>query len=334
MAKGKFLLNTLKKSDEKEGITLIITFSRKVFVPYFFRAFNEMLLPKKDIHLLVYDNTEDEPLRKELEQEIDFLNFGWKSVRFYKSYLKGKGNIMGSGNEQFKKSKLQNIWSMWLSMKKMIKTDTFFVLEDDTIAPPDAFKKLLLALGRSKSIGLVTAIETGRFAYPWLPVRLGVHKLKMDGLKVLERRSFPPNTKGIKPVDAAGVYCFAARTKAYLSGFHGYDPIALKVPFFGLDNVLTYNMTLHGWKVLADFSCWCSHLQATSARIIAFSKEQAIEQADIWLPKFNNYAHGVEIKTKKQKSRRYQVHKPAQSWELFPGRYTDDDIFNSSNSSL
>ena len=316
MGNGRFLVNTLQKSEEKGGVTLILTFSRKVFVPYFFRAFNNMTLPKKNIHLIVYDNTDDGPLQAELMKELEFCFHGFKSIRFYKSYLKGKGNITGSGNEQFKNSKLQNIWSMWIRMKRMITTETFFVLEDDTICPPHAYTRLMRLLMRNKRIGFVTAIETGRHSYPWLPVRLGVHKVKMQGMKVLERISFNPNTKGVVPVDAAGVYCFAARTQAYLDGFKGYNPISLKVPFFALDNVLTWNIKNSGWKVYADFSLWCSHLEASSCRIIAFGKDQAVEMMDIWVPTCNNYANGVEIKRKGQKARRLQVRKPALSFCL------------------
>jgi len=316
--RGRFLFNNLKPEEKKEGITLIITFSRKLFVPFFFAAFKNLKLPRKDIHLLLYDNTDDEPLAQELLAEFDKIKEQFKSARFYKSYLKGRGNISGSGNEQFRNSKLHNIWLMWNSMKKMIFTDTFFVLEDDTICPPDAFSRLYKLLMSSKRIGFATGIETGRNPRPWLPVRLGVHKIKMQGLKILERRSLSPYLKGVHPVDAAGVYCFAARTKAYLDGFEGYDPIALKVPFFGLDNVLTWNMKKHGWRVLADFNVWCLHLEASSARVIAFGKDQAVEMIDIWLPHANNYACGVEVKKKNQKARRLQVKKPAPSWSLEP----------------
>jgi len=316
MGRGKYLVNTLKKSNEKIGTTIICTFSRRIFVPFFFAAFNKMILPKAGLHLIIYDTTEDEPLKDALMQELEFCFHGFKSVRFYKSYLKGKGNIIGSGNEQFKKSKLQNIWSMWCRMKRMIKTETFFVLEDDTICPPNAFMRLMGLLQRDSRIGFVTAIETGRHAYPWLPVRLGVHKVKMRGMKVLERRSFPPDTQGVRSIDAAGVYCFAARTAAYLDGFKGYDPVSLKVPFFALDNVLTWNIKQHGWRVYADFSTWCAHLEASSARIIAFGKDQAVEQADIWIPSCNNYSSGVEVKKRGQKARRLQVRKVAQSFSL------------------
>lgn len=299
-----------------EGITVVVTFSRQIYVPFFFAAFKNLKLPRKDVHLLVYDNTCDEPLGQALQKEIEPLISQFKSVRLYKSYLKGRGSVNGTGNEQFRNSKLQNIWLMWNHMKKMIFTDTFFLLEDDTICPPDAFSRLYKTLMSSKRIGFVTGIETGRFATPWIPVRLGVHHVKMKGLKVLERHSLNPNTTGIVPIDAAGVYCFAARTKCYLSGFEGYDPAILKVPFFALDNVLVWNMKHHGWRILADFNVWCTHLQAGPGRIIAFGKDQAVEMIDLWCPKYSCYYPPFEIKKKGLRCRRFLVTKHAPMFEL------------------
>jgi len=314
--KGKYLINNLKEKDKGEGITLVCCFSRKLFVPIFFSALKNMKLPRKDMHLLVYDNTEDTPLADALLDVINPIIKDYKSVRLYKSYLKGKGNILGSGNEQFKRSKLFNIWSMWKKVYHMIYTPTFFQLEDDTIAPPHAFEKLYAVFQDKNDVGLVTGISTGRHAYPWTPVRLGVHYIKMKNFKVMQRISLKPNCKGLKEIDASGVYCFVADTKAFMTGFNGYDPVAFKTPFFALDNVLTWNIKEHGYRIFADFDVWVTHLQASSARIIAFGKEQALQMADIWIPEFNNYAQAVEIKRKNQRFRKTRVFKPAPSWEI------------------
>jgi len=317
---GKYLINTLEKSEREEGTTLICCFSRMLFVPYFFAALKKIKMPRKDIHLLIFDNTQDGLLQIKLEEAIKKIQNKYKSVRFYKSYLKGRGSIAGSGNEQFDNSKLYNIWSMWkrlfVNKNKMIFTPTFFQLEDDEISPPECFEKLFKTLKKDPKIAMVTAISTGRSPYPWFPVRLGVHNLEMKKFKILKRNSLDPNTKGIVDVDCCGVYCFAARTDLYKKGFNNYDPKKYKVPFFGMDNVLTWNIKQQGYKILADFSVWVSHLECSGHRIIAFSKEQAIRMSDIWLPEFNNYAQGVEVKEKGQKPRRYQVRKHAQTWEL------------------
>ena len=244
----------------------------------------------------------------------------FKSVRLYKSYLKGRGNIRGSGNELFHLSKLFNIWAMWKKSYGMVYTDTFFQLEDDTIAPPHAFKRLFSILHKNPKAAMVTGISTGRSNVPWIPVGLGVHRMKMKGFFCLERHSLSPDTKGVVEVDGTGVYCFAARTNAFKKGFKNYDPQKLNIPFFALDNIFIWNIKRQGHKILADFSTWVMHLQASSARIIAFGKDQAIEMMTLWYPPAHNYIQGIEIKKKGQKGRRYKVTKQAQTWELDPDK--------------
>lgn len=318
--KGKYIINTLKKKEAKEGITLICTFSRRIMVPMFFKVLEQMDLPRKDMHLLIYDNTQDVLLEKALMEALSPIRYQYRSIRLYKSYLKGRGNITGSGNEMFKESILYNIWVMWkrlfVSSPKMIFTPTFFMLEDDTIAPPNAFKRLYKTLLRDDNTAIVTGIATGRSPYPWTPARLGVHYINMKGFKLISRNSLHPDTKGIVDIDCCGVYCYVARTELFLKGFEGYDPYIQNIPFFAMDNVLTWNIKRKGYKVLADFRIWCSHLQCSSARIISFGKDQALEMADLWIPKFNNYAQGVEIIPKGSKVRRFRVRKRAESWEI------------------
>jgi len=317
---GKYLINNLKKKDREKGITLICTFSRQVLVKIFFKALDNMDLPRKDMHLLVYDNTEDIGLTESLKEEINNRLTDYLSVRLYKSYLKGKGSIAGSGNEQFKKSKLFNIWSMWKQLYVnhggMIYTPEFFQLEDDTIAPPDAYKRLTKTFYKKPNSAMVIGIETGRGAVPWNPVRLGVHMCKVENNTFLWRHSLSPFTRGIKKVDCCGVYCFIVDTKIFHDAFDEYDPGKMKIPFFGMDNYLTWKITNAGYDILADFNVWCSHLQCSAGRIIAFSKDQAVEMYDKWLPECNNYCQGVEVKKLNQRSRRYQVRKQAFTIEL------------------
>ena len=317
---GKYIINNLKKKDREEGITLISTFSRELFVPIFFKTLEQMKLPREKIHLLIYDNTQDVSLSNALQEAMKGYGDKYKSIRLYKSYLKGRGSIKGSGNERFKTSKLWNIWQMWIrifqSPQTMVHTPTFFMMEDDTICPSNSFNKLYKSLMASEKIAMVTAIATGRNNKPWDSVRLGVHNVTMKGKKLIRRESFHPDTKGIKEINGAGVYCFVARTKGFNSGFDGFDPISFKTPFFAMDNVLIWNIVNHGYKVLADFSVWCSHLQASAARVIAFGKYQAVEMIDIWIPEINNYAQGIEIKRTNQRNRKYRVRKMAESWEI------------------
>jgi len=318
--KGQFVINTLKKSDRKKGITLVVTCSKLQVLPFFFKSLKDMDLPREDMHLLVYDNTDDQNFLENLVSEIDeFLCpkcRQFRSIRLYKSYLPPKGTLTGVGNEIFSNSKISNIWHMWRKIKSMIYTDIFFQLEDDTIAPPDSFTRLYKILMSDPKIGFVTAIETGRNNIPYFPVRLGVHKVIVKNGFLYKRESFHPDTKGVQEIDAAGVYCFVARTKAYLSAFVDYDPDSKAFSIFAMDNVLTYNMKKHGWKLFADFDMWCGHLQVSFGRICIFTPEQALQFVDIWVPECNSYAISVEKKSKNQKIRRRSIRNPAPCFDL------------------
>ncbi|GAI59706.1 unnamed protein product, partial [marine sediment metagenome] len=205
--KGKYIINTMSKKDYKEGITLVLTCSKMTLLPFFFEGLKKMDLPRENMHLLIYDNTNDPYFLGKLRDEIDDLLCPkckqFKSVRLYKSYVRPRASITGSGNEKFSASKISNIWRMWKKIHDIIYTDTFFQLEDDTICPPDAFKRLYKLLMDDSKVGFVTAIETGRNALPYIPVRVGVHKIIMKKDRLIKRESFSPNTTGIQKIDSA-----------------------------------------------------------------------------------------------------------------------------------
>jgi len=280
-------------------ITLVCTFSRKVMIQPFFKALVDMDLPREKIHLLIYNNTDKLILREKLEEVVKIfqqdLTPKFKEITLYTSNRQGGSTLMGEDNDNFNTSKLNVIWEMWKDLQTMIKTDVFFLIEDDTIAPPHAFYKLMNDLFSLDKAGFVIGISTGRSTLPYQPVRLGVHYMTMVNNKIIERISLSPNEQGIKEIDSSGVYCFAAFKKAWLSGFEGMDEYVYKLPFFGMDNALTYNIKKHGYKIYADFDVWVDHLQMCGATLSAFNKKQAVIMADIWMEKFNNYAQGIKL---------------------------------------
>ena len=175
----------MKRKDYKEGITLVLTCSKTPLLPFFFKSLKDMELPRENMHLLIYDNTSDPAYLEKLMDEIDELMCPkckkFRSIRLYKSYRKPRGTLRGSANEKFSVSKIYNIWMMWKEIYHMIYTDIFFQLEDDTIVPPDTFKRLYGLLMNDSKVGFVTAIETGRNSLPYMPTRVGVHNIIIKG---------------------------------------------------------------------------------------------------------------------------------------------------------
>jgi len=317
---GRYLINTLNKKMMKQGITLIITVSKETLLDFFFDAFDKMDLPRENMHLLVYDNTDSVTLASRLIYEVDKRDNQFLSVRLYKSYMKARGTVTGTGNEIFSRSKNFNIWSMWKKIYWMVYTEDFFQLEDDGIYPIDTFHRLNSTFKKDPKIAFVTGIEVGRTFQIHQPVRCGVHRMKFRGDLLLERHSLNPNTKGVVPIDGSGVYCFIADTKAYQDAFDGFEAGAVMSSLFSMDNGLTYNLKQHGWKLYADFNVWCIHLQPLGDRVALFGKEQALELVDIWVPQFNNWAVGIKVRNKNSPSK----HETAPCIYLDPNRQKEE----------
>lgn len=285
---------------KNHDVTLVVTFSRKAMIIPFFNSLIDMDLPHEKIDLLIFNNTEKSLLDAGLKKMILLLenspDINFKSIKYHVSGRTGGRTIMGQDNDNFDTSKLSPIWEMWVDLKKMIKSEVFFLIEDDTIAPPHAFYKLMEGLFTLDKAGFVIGISTGRCPYEWQPTRLGVHYMTMENNKIIERVSLDPDSKGVKEIDGAGVYCFASFTKAWLSGFEGMDKYVYKLPFFGMDNTLTYNIKKQGYKLYADFDVWVDHMQMAGTTLIAFNKKQAVIMADVWVDKYNGYAQGIKLK--------------------------------------
>lgn len=287
------LINQYLQNNE---ITFVGTFSRYNMVKPWFDALEKMQLPRNKIHLLIYDNSQSSLLSIALKDKCSHLKKSFLSVDYYYSGRRGGTTLNGQSNDNFETSKLKPIWEMWKDIKDMIKTEIFFLVEDDTVAPPNAFNVLVEDLLTLENASFVTGIETGRGVLPWQNVRLGVHNMEVVNNKVLKRISLDPNSEGIHKIDGSGVYCFACFTKDYQDAFGTMDEWVDQVPFFAMDNILTYNMKLNGKELYADFSIWCDHLHQSGGQLFPFNKKQAVIMADLWIPEFNSYAQGIEIK--------------------------------------
>lgn len=284
---------------EDHQVDLFVTFSRKGCVKPFFPSLLNMELPGEQINLFIYNNTEKDILQKELKKWAEICKDYFGRVELYQSGRKSGQTIMGQSNENFDESKLKPIWEMWQDIKDRISTEIFMIIEDDTLVPKNAFLQLLEDLLTQKGAGFVTGIETGRSPYDWSEVRLGVHKMWVKGNQIIKRISLDPNLEGVQEIDASGVYCFVAYKEAYEKGFVGMEKYVKKCPFFGMDNILTYNIKRGGYKLYADFNVWCEHIQPGLSRLLRFGKEHAVIMADVWLPEFNNYGQGIVPKNVK-----------------------------------
>jgi len=300
-----------KTRDMSKGWTLVVCFSRPWCVRPFFADFERLLFDRSKCHLIIYNNTNDIILDKMLlerakrYQQWHKQKYGerrlhppFASVRLYKSFRKWGGIIFGQ-EATFDASKLPTILDMQRDIKNMITTKYFFMLEDDTLFPPDAVKRLFKILKKSKKIGLVSGVESTRSPRLTDKVRLGAYKLLRPERKILERISLEPTLRNVHQVDAVGFYCFAARTDAWLKAFkifeEDFEIQKTAEPNWAIDTLLTNDVQRAGYKVLVDFETACLHMQVLGNRIYNWAIDRAVPKIDIYIEKYNCYAQGVDL---------------------------------------
>lgn len=125
----------------------------------------------------------------------------------------------------------------------------FMQLEDDTIPPDFAFKRLLKLI-KSEQAGFVTAIECGR----WSAKHAGVWV--MDDINKPTRIETLPLMSGITPIQGGGAYCFVCTTKLMKEANFRDEGEC-----FGPDVNFVLDICRKGYKALADWSIKCDHYQ-------------------------------------------------------------------------
>jgi len=293
--KADYIFNNMKNKDKKKGFTLVMTFSRRWCIHNFFATFMKMDLDMKNIHLLIFDNTDNALIEKDLMYWVEALKEAFLSTRLWKSYSRGVDRLIIDADIGFKGSKLPFIYKMQEDIIKLVHTDVFVQLEDDTLAPPKAVTKLVKILKTHKNCGVATAIETGRSQDPWAKTRLGVHYIKMKGHMLIERLSLSPHHKGHVKVEGCGFYCFATYTNIWREAFKKMPADMDNIPRFAMDNIFTNKIYQMGFDIIADFSLWCAHMNIAQTIIIFWGKKQAIKMADLWIPKYKTYAQGIML---------------------------------------
>lgn len=257
-----------------------------------------MRIPLEQCNLIIFDNSVSPMLEKCLREKFDIYKDAFLSARYYKTYRSCGSEILSDPIGGFEDSKLPMIFAMQQDIMKLVKTEKFILLEDDTLAPRNAIPKMLKTLSLRRNVAVVCGIETSRSMIRFQKVRLGVHYMKMQGNKVVERISLPPNLTGLRRVHGCGWYCVASYTKIWKKSLEEIKPFVHTVPRFALDNIQTYLIHKKGYKILADFNIQCVHMQTTPDGIIFWDRSHALPMLDIWLPDYQTYAQSVVLEWK------------------------------------
>jgi len=276
-------------------VTVVLCVSRFVFLQKFFAAFEKLTLPKETCHLLIFLNADNPILKDYLRVSMLRYSSAFASVSVYQAKRHASIELIDHKQQRFDHTKLPVIYAMQRDIMDILKTRRFVMFEDDTLMPSNSIVKLLRILATHKKCAVATGIETSRAMFRHQAVRLGVHIITRNRNRIVARVSLPPHLTGLQHVDACGWYCVASYRNIWKRALIDMLSYVRDVPSFGMDNVHTNNIQIAGYEILADFSLWCRHLQASMGKTIEWGKEHAVPQVDLWIPHFEVYAEGLKI---------------------------------------
>ena len=285
------MIDTLKPKNCYKGFTLVLCFSRRWCVAPFFNSFKKLKFDRQHCHLLVFDNSDNALLQKELYLETIKLFPQFWSIRYYKTNRQGGHVIRGQINNNFKRSKIFPISEMQHDIISLVTTDVFVQLEDDELPTNPHTISRLLSLLKTKGVGIATGVSSAR--NPDLkPVGMGVHQLVVrDGDRIVKRICCSPKTKGVAEVQATGFYCFAAKSMLWQEALFDSTAVTSGLPHWAFDTWVTNQVFQHGYKILADFDLWCDHIQVFPDKIYHFNQKDAVLDAYVYIPELKVYSY-------------------------------------------
>jgi hypothetical protein len=275
-----------------KGWTLVLTFSRPWCVEPFFDNFVQMEMDLNSCHLLVIDNTVLPRLTDLLKGKLELMKECFRSVRLIKTWEHMGGPIRPLPRQMVKEAASEKVYYLQCEMIKHVHTRKFALIEDDTLPCKTAIHRLMDMLKKDSSIGIATAVEPTRTTEQYVPLRLGVHYIKADGMRLLERLSLPNRVTGYCEVDACGWYCFASYTKLWKESLKGMNKFFDIIPHFACDTMHTYRIKKMGYKIVANFGISCAHLATDSRNIYFCRKDRALPMIDIYVPQYDLYFPG------------------------------------------
>ncbi len=222
--------------------TLILPISRSDYIDEFITSIE---LLDCDIHkislLAIIDG--DTNLYIKVRNRFNELKYHEKLVVHYKSnQIKSNYDVLA------RRIRIADIHNFAREYVK--NTEYVMVVEDDTIVPRDAYKKLYNHyITRDLYAGFVQGVEVGRWGIKYLGAWL------VDDIYNPKNITSTKLEKDIKQVDAGGFYCFMTKSEYYIN--HNFKPFDNN----GLGPDVDYGLEMRrlGLQNYTDYSIKCIH---------------------------------------------------------------------------
>lgn len=233
-------------------VMIVIPISRDRFFEQFFAMLEKLECNRLRTQILFYVDG-DYRLFSKTQQRSNKLTFPFKQVIYRNKGIPNTGSV---------KRRRQRIADIHNEIKQRVPAcDYVFLVEDDTLLPPNALQKLLENFEYHPGVLFHSGIELGRWGFPiigaWKKIERKIVSLPWEG----------DLTASTWYANAAGFYCFLVKRESYINHeFKPFDTILGPDVEFGMS---------HHYLGMVDFSIQCAHLNPKAT--LTFDKVKPIQ---------------------------------------------------------
>jgi hypothetical protein len=257
----------MKKIEEKHNVekifsdtTLALMISRDNVLDEFFESIKEIDMPKEKIHLFAFVDTNDEDLVNKVKEKLEDFNFLSKRI-----FVTNEVSMGYEYRSPYREERIARNVKTILNdcLRQRIGTEFVFMLEDDTLVPPDSYKKLYTRMIENPKLAYITGVETSKTK----DRHIGVAFLETDKNNEIVSKTVPsPKTYGIDKINSGGWYCWMGRPEFIVDqNFRSFIQTGI---YLGPDTLMVYDLVKKGFDCECDWSIQCKHYDPNKNRWI------------------------------------------------------------------
>lgn len=244
---------------EKAEVTFVSLLCRDEVLDEYFAQIKHLGLPKQTHWFIMVDSNDDAFIDK-IKEYQEKHEYQFLSSRMF---VTGETNEAYSRDFETRGMRIANFIKLIINQvaERIGGTEFFFMVEDDTIAPKNAYRDLK-PLMKDPKVAYASGIEPGR----GYSRHTGVCYLKENEKGEIWERNIPSmqNSKGkirsdIIPIEGGGWYCWIGRTSQMADFIFHKKFRCVDGKMLGPDVMMVYDLVKFGFKALCNMAVQCSH---------------------------------------------------------------------------
>jgi len=229
--------------------TLVSLISRDTVLMEYMDSINKLDIDRSTFSWFIYIDTTSEDLVDKVKILSSQIK-GWGLKRIFVTWAHNKTeatDFVGRGMHI-----ANHLTTIFHSVSTIYPTKYLFMIEDDTLVPPNAYQLLLRHLIDDDMCAVATGIEMSRS----VSKHLGICHLVEDEGEIVGRRTIKDQKAGWIDVDGCGWYCWVGRVNAIKDAEMKCEGHPKNL---GPDTLSMYSLRKKGWNIIADFDVPCKH---------------------------------------------------------------------------